>query len=389
MPLPSVKDAGRLREVRRLDGNRPCQTSYVVQAKKHISTLVKVGLSAVLIGVIAWKAYHDPGFGDLVKKPKDWPILLLSLPVCLVAVTITILRWQMLARALGLRLSTRSALRAGFLGYAFNLIPVGLVAGDSVKAVMLIHQNPKRKTEAVASVLVDRVIGLYGLLLMAAIASLFLPTAKVASLANEAHGTTIVNLSYAVRTLAILCTAGLVVILIPGVTRSRLWDRLEHAPLVGPVLHKLVGAMRVYSARIDLLLAAIGISLCIHFLYVTAVVLMTMSIGIAPEHQPPVRDIFVIVPPSMIAGALPIGVYEITIELLFRAIAPAGAPQGMGLMIALAYRIIQSLIASIGVGYWLTSRGEMQEIIHEAEESPPDIDTPAETEAAASPASSS
>lgn len=372
----------------RLDGNRPYETSYVVQAKKHISTLLKVGLSAILIAVIAWKAYHDESFGELATKPKDWPVLLLALPVCLVAVTITILRWQMLVRALGLRLSTRSALRAGFLGYAFNLIPVGLVAGDSVKAVMLIHQNPRRKTEAVASVLVDRVIGLYGLLLMAAIASLFLPAKMIESLQGADHAV-IVNLCYAVRISALVSTVGFVAVLIPGVTRSRLWDRLEHTPVVGPVLHKLVGAMRVYSARVDLLLAGLGISLCIHFLYVTAVVIMTMSIGIAPEHQPPARYVFVIVPPTMIAGALPIGVYEMVTTLLFGAIAPSGAPKSMGLMIALAYRIIQSLIASIGVGYWLTSRGEVQEIIHEAEDSPPEVDAPAETKTAVSPASPS
>jgi hypothetical protein len=141
---------------------------------------------------------------------------------------------------------------------------------------------------------------------------------------------------------------------------------------VGPVLHKLVEAMRVYRRRVDLLLAAIGISLCIHLLYVTAVVLMTLGIGIEPEHQPQVRYIFVIVPPTMIAGAMPIGVYEVAITLLFRAIAPAGAPPNMGLLIGLAYRIIQILIASIGVAYWLTSRGEVQQIMHEAEEEPPD-----------------
>ena len=31
--------------------------------------------------------------------------------------------------------------------------------------------------------------------------------------------------------------------------------------------------------------------------------------GIAPEHRPPLSSIFVIVPPSMMAGALPIGFY--------------------------------------------------------------------------------
>ncbi len=342
-----------------------------MKTRQLLSTVLKVGFSAVLVGFLGWRAYNDPSFRDLASQPKNWPLLLSALPICLVAVTITILRWNLLVRTLGLSFTVRDTLRAGFLAYAFNLIPVGLVAGDSVKAVMLIHKNPRRKTEAIASVLVDRVIGLYGLLLLAAIASLFLPAEQLATL-DPADRTTIVNLCYAVRTLSIISTIGLVVMLIPGVTHSRLWDLLEHAPVAGPVLHKLVGAMRAYRQRVDLLLAAIGISLAVHSLYVASVVLMTMSIGIPPEYQPPPRYIVVIVPPSMIAGALPIGVYEVTITLLFQAISPQGAPPNMGLLIALAYRIIQILIASIGVGYWLTSRSEVQEIMHEAEEPLPE-----------------
>lgn len=337
-----------------------------MKTRQLISTVVKVGFSTVLVGFLAWRAYNDESFQDLAAKPKNWPLLLSALPICLLAVTVTILRWHLLVRTLGLAFTVRDTLRAGFLGYAFNLIPVGLVAGDSVKAVMLIQKNPLRKTEAVASVLVDRVIGLYGLLLLAAIASLFLPAEQLATL-DPSDRTTIVNICYVVRTLAVISSIGLVVMLIPGVTHSRLWDLLEHAPFAGPILHKLVGAMRAYRQRVDLLLAAIGISLLVHSLYVASVVLMTMSIGIAPEFQPPPRYIVVIVPPSMIAGALPIGVYEVTITLLFQAISPTGAPENMGLLIALAYRIIQVLIASIGVGYWLTSRGEVQEIMHEAE----------------------
>jgi hypothetical protein len=342
-----------------------------VKPRQLLSTILKVGFSAVLVGFLGWRAYNDPSFRDLASGPKNWPLLLSALPICLVAVTITILRWHLLVRTLGLSFTVRDTLRAGFLAYAFNLIPVGLVAGDSVKAVMLIHKNPRRKTEAIASVLVDRVIGLYGLLLLAALASLFLPAEQLATL-DSSDRATIVNLCYAVRTLSVVSTIGVVVMLIPGVTHSRLWDLLEHAPLAGPVLHRLVGAMRAYRQRVDLLLATIGISLAVHSLYIASVVLMTMSIGIPLEYQPPPRYIVVIVPPSMIAGALPIGVYEVTITLLFQAISPAGAPPNMGLLIALAYRIIQILIASIGVGYWLTSRSEVQEIMHEAEEPLPE-----------------
>jgi uncharacterized protein (TIRG00374 family) len=319
---------------------------------------------------LAARAARDPQFTELVAGEKHWPLLLCALPICLAAVTITILRWGLLTRALGLEFSTRETLRAGFLGYLANLLPFGLVAGDSLKAVLLIHRNPRRKTEAVASVLVDRVIGLYALLLLAAISSWFLSAETLARL-SPADRLTIVRLCWTVQAASVISSIGLVIMLIPGVTQSRLWDLLEHTPLVGPVLHKLVGAMRTYRRRLDLLVVAIGISLVIHLCYVSSVVLMTHSIGIAETHRPSAVSIFIIVPPSMIAGALPIGFYELAITVLFKAAAPPGAPGNMGLLIALAYRIIQILIASIGVVYWLAGRSEVRELVHEAETLPP------------------
>jgi uncharacterized protein (TIRG00374 family) len=342
-----------------------------VSNKKLIIVAVKVAFSAALLGYLGVQAYHDERFRELAAGPKNWSILVWTVPCCLAAVTVTILRWQMLVRALGLEFTRRDALRAGFLGYLVNLLPFGLVGGDSLKAVMLIHKNPRRKTEAVATVLVDRVLGLYALLLLAAVSSLLLRQDQLQSL-DPPDRATVASVCYAVRTLALASTIGLAVMLIPGVTHSRLWDLLEHTPLVGPVLHKLVGAMRAYRRRVDLLLAAIGVSLVIHLFYISSFALMSLSIGIAPEHQPWVGYIFVIVPPAMIARALPIGAYELTLNLLFRSISPAGAPPNAGFLIALADRVIQICIASIGLGYWLAGRSEVKEAMHEAEAAPPE-----------------
>jgi hypothetical protein len=341
-----------------------------VQSKKAVSTTLKLAVSAFLIGYLIIRASRDPEFGALLSRQKNWPVLLCALPVCLFAVTITILRWNLLIGALGLSFSIRETLRAGFLGYLANLLPFGLVAGDSLKAVMLIHRNPRRKTEAVATVLVDRVLGLYALLLLAAVASLLMPAGQLALLSADDQ-LRIARLCHAVQAAALISSVGLAVMLVPAVTRSRLWDMLEHAPLIGPVLHKLVAAMRAYRLRVDLLLAAIGVSFVIHLSYITAILLMTMSIGIEPELRPSPASIFVIVPPSMIAGALPIGFYEVAITLLFRAASPPGAPPNIGLLIALAYRLIQISIATIGMGYWIAGRSEVRELMQEAEQLPP------------------
>jgi hypothetical protein len=342
-----------------------------VQTRKIIATFAKLAVSALLIGYLFSRARADQHFGELISGQKNWPMLLCALPICLFAVTITILRWNLLVRAIGLSFTVRQTLRAGFLAYLANLLPLGLVAGDSLKAVMLIHSNPRRKTEAIASVLVDRVLGLYALLLLAAVASLLLPAKQLSSL-GATERAAIMRLCWCVQAVAIGSSAFLAVMLIPGMTQSRLWDRLEHTPVIGTILHKLVIAMRAYRSRLDLLAVAIGVSFIVHLSYIAAIMLMTVSIGISAEHRPPLASIFVIVPPSMIAGALPIGFYEVAITLLFRAFSPPGAPQTMGLLIALGYRLIQISIATIGLAYWLAGRREVEELMHEVEDLPPE-----------------
>ncbi|MDX1945616.1 MAG: lysylphosphatidylglycerol synthase domain-containing protein [Pirellulaceae bacterium] len=344
-----------------------------MQLKKVLSTSLKILASAGMLGYLGVQAAGDPRFRELLAGEKNWPILICALPLCLGAVSLTILRWRLLLRTLGLEFSTHETLRAGFLGYLVNLMPFGLVGGDSLKAVMLIHRNPKRKTEAVATVVVDRVIGLYALLLLAAGASFFLPAEQVQQLAASDKAI-LQRLCDVVRASALISTLGLIVLLIPGITQLRAWDLVEHLPLVGGVLHKLVGAMRNYRRRVDRLLMAIFFSLGIHLLYVSSMALMTIGLGVPAAQRPAIGMIFVIVPPAMIAGALPIGAFEVVLNLLFRCVSPPGGPQNIGFLLALVYRVVQVLIASIGLAYWLTSRGEVRELLHEASDTPPEQD---------------
>ena len=61
----------------------------------------------------------------------------------------------------------KDALRIGFLGFLFNLAPLGIVAGDLLKAVMLARENPGHRAKSAASVIMDRVVGLYVLFVVA------------------------------------------------------------------------------------------------------------------------------------------------------------------------------------------------------------------------------
>ena len=111
-------------------------------------------------------------FANLVDQPKRWDMLAAAWACCTVAVLLTFVRWWYLVRALDVPCRFRDAIRISFWGYLFNLAPLGIVGGDLVKAVMLDHEHPRHRAKAVASVLVDRVIGLYVLFVVASAAIL-------------------------------------------------------------------------------------------------------------------------------------------------------------------------------------------------------------------------
>lgn len=70
------------------------------------------------------------------------------------------LRWFLLARAQGLTLSLKDTFELTMIGNFFNTFMPGAVGGDVVKAWYVAGNEPKRRTRAVFTVLLDRAIGL-------------------------------------------------------------------------------------------------------------------------------------------------------------------------------------------------------------------------------------
>jgi hypothetical protein len=150
--------------------------------------------------------------------------------------------------------------------------------------------------------------------------------------------------------------------LIPGATNLALWDRLEHVAGVGPILKRLVGAMRTYRQASGRLLIAVVMSFAVHTFYVAMVFLVGRGLC---SPQPTLGTHFVFTPISMIAGALPIGAIEVTLNGLYYVFSPPGVPDYQGFLIALTYRLLQISVATIGVFYYLAGRQEVQQLMEE------------------------
>ncbi len=109
----------------------------------------------------------EQGLFSILKRisPGDYIIglfLLASIPV------IATVRWQMLLRAQNIRIGFWRATELTLIGLFFNNFMPGLTGGDLVKAFYAAKLTSEKKTHAVVTVFLDRIIGMIALGIVAA-----------------------------------------------------------------------------------------------------------------------------------------------------------------------------------------------------------------------------
>jgi hypothetical protein len=333
--------------------------------KNFLTVLLKLILSASIVAYLVWDAVRGKGgsnvFSTLVSEPKNWGFLIAAWAILMAGTLLLFVRWWCLVRALGVPCRLRDAIRIAFWGMLFNLAPLGVVAGDLVKAFMLAHEHREHQASAVASVLIDRVIGLWSLFVFATITILLtgfwtLPAADIRWICYATFLATGVG------------TVGIMVMFAPDAILGRGVQLLAHIPRVGHMIQSLVEAMRMYRHRPFALAGACLMSFAIQTISVVTCYWIARGL---PGEVLSLRAHSVIIPLSIVAGVvpLPMGPFEFVIEFLYTHI-PAGVTiaTGQGLVVALAYRLITVLVAATGVASSLGSRRELAEAIHDMDE---------------------
>ncbi len=125
---------------------------------------------AVGLAIIGWLIVRmDVGdlFDALSTGVGNWPWLGAGCVMLLVALCACGLRWKMLLEAQQIKIPLRNVVHIFFVGQFFNLFLMGATGGDLIKACLVARTAGDRKTEAVSSVLIDRMIGLMVLTLLA------------------------------------------------------------------------------------------------------------------------------------------------------------------------------------------------------------------------------
>jgi glycosyltransferase 2 family protein len=334
--------------------------------------LIKYLIGFALLALVLWMNWADktdsdgklisPGLKTLLQRAPDFAMLgLVALLWCGV-LAMQYIRWYGLVRALDLPFTMRNAVRLGLVGTFYNTFLPGAIGGDFVKAYFIAKGQPERKAAAVATVVADRLLGLFGLLVFGGVIGAIMWATGNPYIAANTKLQTIVMICFVLVAIGFGGYVGLGFLSVAFADRFAV--RLAKIKKVGPTLAELWYTARQYRLRPQAVLLGVGLSAVAHtlmlFAYHFAVQVFTPS---DPAHLGSLAEHIVIAPIGFIVQALiplpgGVGASELTFGGLYELIRPGGG-NVVGLTGRLALRVIEWIIGSLGYIAYLTTKDEL------------------------------
>lgn len=322
----------------------------------------------VAVGILIFLGWQNQDqFQQLLDNEIRWQFLGLAFLVCFGAIILTFYRWYLLVWALDFPFTFRDALRLGFLGYLFNYVSPGAVGGDLVKAVLMVREQKERRMVAVATILLDRILGLLALLIVGACASQFVAQ-------NIERRDEIVTVLWGG---SLAGMAGLLVMLHPATPGSWWLKWLQKLPKVGGIVTDVATAISMYQERRRIVALTLVLSVFGHFGIISSFYFCARAIA-------PVIDVpnyathLLLIPLAEIVGVIVptpggLGALEGAVQTAYQL---AGAAGGVGLLAAGAYRATTIFIAAIGGVYYASARRQIQSLMDAERQSDAESDEP-------------
>ena len=335
--------------------------------KKTLLFLIKTSVILSIFIFLFYQASSNDVFAKFWNRPKNWGLLALAFLANFVALSITIIRWQFLLKAVGVPLKLKEAFRIGFLSFLFNLAPVGIVTGDGIRFYMLFHQFPEDRAKSFAAIVMDRAIGLYIMFLIAVIA--IFATGFYAYTGEPGDVAIITAIVRGMLFLLIISTIVAILVLLPDLTRGTGARLLDQCCGRVPKLKPVILAVQGYRNHIGSLFTAGAMTFAVHGLFSLGIWLIALGFfGYAPS----ATEHLVLHPVANVTQMIPLaaGPYEMVLDTLYPFFPIAGHETylaGYGLLIALGYRLISVLLGGIGALFYLVSRSELREAMPHSE----------------------
>lgn len=324
--------------------------------------LINLGKYGLAVGLLTWvvlkhwepesgKGLHYVWERHVVEgQPIHAGFLAAALGLFAMAILLTLFRWYILVRAQELPFRVSDALRLGLVGFFFNTFLPGSVGGDLVKAAAL-ARGQSRRTVAVATVVMDRVIALGALVWFVALSGgIFWASGLLEGAAAE-PAKWIVTLAAAA--VGVMVVGWMVLGLLPAHRAERFAGRLERLPGVGGSAAEFWRAVWMYrckqrSVAAVMLLSWVGHVGFVLSFYCSAHVLWSEEMGPIPT----LAQHFLLVPIGLVVQSVPLtpggaGFGEWGFGKLYALFAGAAA-EANGVLASLTQRVLGWLLGIPG-----------------------------------------
>lgn len=284
--------------------------------RRRLIIAIKFGLVAGLIWAIIHFGWLDLSeLTSVAGKPFH---LALAAALMLVALLLTALRWRMLLAVQGVRPAAWEVIRLSFIGFFFSNVIPGGVSGDAVKAYYVVREHGKTP-RAITSVLVDRFIGLYTLVLTA---SATVAVCRLSGSLSEVFARPrVLMLCWIMIGLAAGMTLFSGAMLSRRAKESRAFNRLLDRLPFHKYISKLHDAILLYRDNKGTLACALALSAAAQIPMVLVILLVGKALG---DGGLSIGAYFFLAPVGLVINVIPIspggvGTTEGALEFLFGA----------------------------------------------------------------------
>lgn len=245
------------------------------------------------------------GLRDVWHQPIHGTYLVLAFVLHVASLTTILFRWYFLVRAQDLPFTIFEAMKFGTLGFICSAFLPGAVGGDLVRATA-IARGQTRRTSAVATVIMDRALSVWGLILVVAVVGggcwLF------NLLDSSALGPSQVIILTATIIIGGSGAAWVAMGWCPNEVSERLAGRLNRVPKIGGSLAQLWQAVWLYRRRPGSIVGALVLTtfsnvcdILVFYCYA-----LTLWDGTVANPLPGLSEHFLIVPIGLVISGVPL-----------------------------------------------------------------------------------
>ncbi len=307
-------------------------------SRRHIILIVvKIAVSVALL----WLLFSTYDISDALArlytvKPE---FLVLAAVIELAGIAISTLRWEIILRAMGLRLGYFSAFPIVYIGLFFNQVLPSNLGGDAMR-VWRIFSRGSDLVYAIGSVMMDRVMALIGLAVLVSVCLPFVP-----SLTDD---------PLLFRTLI-----GIVFVILSGLAVLLVFDRF--LPLVRRILpEELMQQLVALSHDIRRFLLGLRASipaLAISIINHVAMVAMAWVIALGLHIEVGFVECLVLIPPVILFSLLPVSFagWGMREGAMVAALGVVGVAPGDSIAISVTFGLVLLVTSLPGGIIWFVS----------------------------------